>query len=84
MYRSTLELLRRANLLPAGNLSRNMILWRNSLTLSFQGLHNFFDQETMKVWDELYDSTDKYTDRWLSSGMLSNYGAAAEQFCQLL
>ncbi|XP_040987516.1 eyes absent homolog isoform X2 [Juglans microcarpa x Juglans regia] len=32
-----------------------------------QGLHNFFDQEAMKLWDELYDVTDKYTDRWLSS-----------------
>jgi len=32
-----------------------------------KGLHNFFDQETMKVWDELYDITDKFTDRWLSS-----------------
>lgn len=53
-------------------------------SLSFQGLHSFFDQDTMKVWDELYDITDKYTDRWLSSGMLSNHGAAAEQFCQLL
>lgn len=32
-----------------------------------KGLHNLFDQETMKQWDELYDITDKYTDRWLSS-----------------
>jgi hypothetical protein len=46
-------------------------------SLSFQGLHSFFDQDTMKVWDELYDITDIYTDRWLSSGMLSNQGAAA-------
>lgn len=34
-----------------------------------KGLHNFFDQETMKLWDELYDVTDKYTDGWLSSAL---------------
>ncbi|XP_015866001.3 eyes absent homolog [Ziziphus jujuba] len=32
-----------------------------------QGLHRFFDQEMIKQWDELYNMTDKYTDRWLSS-----------------
>lgn len=32
-----------------------------------QGLHNILDHETIKVWDELYDKTDVYTDRWLSS-----------------
>ncbi|KAK7842808.1 eyes absent homolog [Quercus suber] len=32
-----------------------------------KGLHNLFDQETMKLWNELYDITDKYTDGWLSS-----------------
>ncbi|XXG66595.1 hypothetical protein AAC387_Pa06g0135 [Persea americana] len=32
-----------------------------------QGLHNVLDQETIKVWNNLYDSTDAYTDRWLSS-----------------
>ncbi|WCJ20656.1 hypothetical protein M5689_002875 [Euphorbia peplus] len=32
-----------------------------------QGLPNLLDQETMKHWNELYDLTDEYTDRWLSS-----------------
>ncbi|KAJ9152591.1 hypothetical protein P3X46_026145 [Hevea brasiliensis] len=32
-----------------------------------QGLPDVFDQEMKKVWDELYDLTDEYTDRWLSS-----------------
>lgn len=32
-----------------------------------KGLHSFFDQEAVKVLDELYDITDEYTNRWLSS-----------------
>ncbi|KAK7263317.1 hypothetical protein RJT34_30905 [Clitoria ternatea] len=32
-----------------------------------QGLQNILDHETMKLWEELYDKTDEYTDRWLSS-----------------
>lgn len=32
-----------------------------------QGLHSFLNQEMIKDLDELYDMTDKYTDRWLSS-----------------
>ncbi|KAI4327264.1 hypothetical protein L6164_019747 [Bauhinia variegata] len=32
-----------------------------------QGLQNILDQETVKIWNELYDSTDEYTDKWLSS-----------------
>ncbi|KAF8380686.1 hypothetical protein HHK36_028176 [Tetracentron sinense] len=32
-----------------------------------QGLRNVLDQEMMKLWDDLYDLTDSYTDRWLSS-----------------
>ena len=45
-----------------------------------QGLHNTFDQDMIKVWDDLYDMTDSYTDRWLSSGTLSYDDAAVEQF----
>ena len=33
-----------------------------------QGLHNIIDQDMVKSWEILYDSTDRYTDRWLSSG----------------
>lgn len=32
-----------------------------------KGLHNIIDQHMVKSWDMLYDSTDRYTDRWLSS-----------------
>ncbi|KAK7330886.1 hypothetical protein VNO77_25092 [Canavalia gladiata] len=32
-----------------------------------QGLQNILDHETINLWDELYDKTDEYTDRWLSS-----------------
>ncbi|KAF3789293.1 Eyes absent-like protein 4 [Nymphaea thermarum] len=32
-----------------------------------QGLHEVLDQETIKLWDDLYDLTDSYTDGWLSS-----------------
>lgn len=41
------------------------------LSLKIQGLPDVFDQEMMKVWDELYDLSDDYTDRWLSSGRLN-------------
>ncbi|XP_026406672.1 eyes absent homolog [Papaver somniferum] len=32
-----------------------------------QGLRNVIDQDTMKQLDDLYELTDRYTDRWLSS-----------------
>ncbi|KAE9445637.1 hypothetical protein C3L33_22464, partial [Rhododendron williamsianum] len=32
-----------------------------------KGLHRIFDQEMRKFWDDLFDVTDSYTDRWLSS-----------------
>ncbi|CAJ1943125.1 unnamed protein product [Sphenostylis stenocarpa] len=32
-----------------------------------QGIQNILDNETIKLWEELYDKTDEYTDRWLSS-----------------
>lgn len=38
------------------------------LSLSLQGLRPLIDSETMSVLDELYNVTDEYTDRWLSSG----------------
>ncbi|XP_020524855.1 eyes absent homolog 2 isoform X1 [Amborella trichopoda] len=31
------------------------------------GLHCVLDQETLKLWDDLYDLTDDFTDKWLSS-----------------
>ncbi|KAL1300265.1 hypothetical protein HN51_044946 [Arachis hypogaea] len=42
---------------------RHRVIAQNYL----QGLHNILDHEAQKFWDELYDKTDEYTDRWLSS-----------------
>jgi len=33
-----------------------------------QGLHGILGQDMIKFLDDLYDGTDSYTDRWLSSG----------------
>ncbi|XP_059656759.1 eyes absent homolog [Cornus florida] len=32
-----------------------------------KGLHGMFSHDMIKFWDDLYDVTDSYTDRWLSS-----------------
>lgn len=32
-----------------------------------EGLQNIFDEQKMKFWEELYEMTDVYTDRWFSS-----------------
>jgi eyes absent family protein 2 len=32
-----------------------------------KGLFSVFNEDMMKFWNDLYDATDKYTDRWLSS-----------------
>ncbi|KAK6947440.1 hypothetical protein RJ641_000913 [Dillenia turbinata] len=32
-----------------------------------QGLHKVLNQGMLKSWNDLYEMTDKYTDRWLSS-----------------
>ncbi|KAK6935007.1 hypothetical protein RJ641_035162 [Dillenia turbinata] len=32
-----------------------------------QGLHKILDHKMLKSWNDLYEMTDKYTDRWLSS-----------------
>nr|CAD1831055.1 unnamed protein product [Ananas comosus var. bracteatus] len=32
-----------------------------------KGVHDFLDQQTIKSWNDLYSSTDSYTDGWLSS-----------------
>lgn len=38
-----------------------------------QGLNKVLDQEMIKLWNDLYNSTDNYTDGWLSSGMYFDY-----------
>lgn len=38
------------------------------LFLLLQGLAPLVDSGTMSVLDDLYEVTDGYTDRWLSSG----------------
>lgn len=32
-----------------------------------KGLHNILSQDLIKLWESLYDLTDTYTERWLSS-----------------
>lgn len=32
-----------------------------------EGLQNIFDEQKMNFWEELYEMTDVYTDRWFSS-----------------
>ncbi|KAL8461234.1 hypothetical protein ACS0TY_032631 [Phlomoides rotata] len=32
-----------------------------------KGLHNILNQDLVKLWDSLYDLTDTYTEKWLSS-----------------
>ncbi|XP_057520381.1 eyes absent homolog isoform X2 [Amaranthus tricolor] len=32
-----------------------------------QGLHSIFDEKKREPWNDLYEMTDSYTDRWLSS-----------------
>lgn len=44
-----------------------------------QGLKNILDHETIKLWDELYDKTDEYTDRWLSSARTFLKECSAEE-----
>ncbi|RRT82343.1 hypothetical protein B296_00018437 [Ensete ventricosum] len=38
-----------------------------------QGLNKVLGQEMIKLWNDLYNSTDSYTDGWLSSGMYFEY-----------
>jgi len=46
-------------------------LWSlTGLFLCLQGLEKILDQHMVKVWNDLYSLTDKYTDGWLSSGIL--------------
>ncbi|XP_047324263.1 eyes absent homolog [Impatiens glandulifera] len=32
-----------------------------------KGLHSIFNEDTINIWNDLYDVTDTYTDKWLSS-----------------
>lgn len=36
-----------------------------------QGLRSVFGEKMIKSWDNLYQETDDFTDKWLSSGELA-------------
>ncbi|XP_034711852.1 eyes absent homolog isoform X2 [Vitis riparia] len=54
---------------PYDDLNKRKLAYRHRVIAHKykQGLHNTFDQDMIKLWDDLYDMTDSYTDRWLSS-----------------
>ncbi|QCD81450.1 eyes absent homolog [Vigna unguiculata] len=54
---------------PQDDANKRKLAYRHRVIAEkyIQGLQNILDQETIKHWDELYDKTDEYTDRWLSS-----------------
>ncbi|XP_045786223.1 eyes absent homolog isoform X2 [Trifolium pratense] len=54
---------------PHDDANKRKIAYRHRIISQkyLQGLHNILDHETIKVWDDLYDKTDEYTDKWLSS-----------------
>ncbi|XP_042479969.1 eyes absent homolog isoform X2 [Macadamia integrifolia] len=54
---------------PYDDPNRRKLAYRHRLIADkyTQGLHNVLDQEMIERWDALYDMTDSYTDRWLSS-----------------
>ncbi|OMO77259.1 eyes absent protein [Corchorus capsularis] len=54
---------------PHDDLNKRKLAYRHRVIANKykQGLHNLFDKEMMAVLDALYNTTDEYTDRWLSS-----------------
>ncbi|XP_010269985.1 PREDICTED: eyes absent homolog 2 [Nelumbo nucifera] len=57
---------------PYDDLNKRKLAYRHRIIAHKyeQGLQNILDQETMKLWSDLYDFTDSYTDGWLSSARL--------------
>ncbi|KAG8386866.1 hypothetical protein BUALT_Bualt03G0193500 [Buddleja alternifolia] len=39
----------------------------DGMALASKGLYNILSQDLIKLWDSLYDLTDTYTEKWLSS-----------------
>ncbi|OVA01286.1 hypothetical protein BVC80_1653g102 [Macleaya cordata] len=54
---------------PHDDLNKKKLAYRHRIIAHkyAQGLHNVLDQDMMKQWDDLYELTDIYTDKWLSS-----------------
>ncbi|TKY55561.1 Eyes absent-like 4 [Spatholobus suberectus] len=54
---------------PHDDANKRKLAYRHRIIAQkyLQGLQNILDHKTIKLWDELYDKTDEYTDRWLSS-----------------
>lgn len=54
---------------PYDDLNKRKLAYRHRFIAQkyAQGLHNILDEERMKFWNNLYELTDVYTERWLSS-----------------
>ncbi|KAG6792034.1 hypothetical protein POTOM_001172 [Populus tomentosa] len=54
---------------PSDDVNKKKLAYRHRAIANKykQGLHNVLDQEMINLWEELYNLTDEYTDRWLSS-----------------
>nr|TKR85502.1 hypothetical protein D5086_0000246440 [Populus alba] len=54
---------------PSDDVNKKKLAYRHRAIANKykQGLHNILDQEMINLWEELYNLTDEYTDRWLSS-----------------
>ncbi|KAA0053053.1 eyes absent-like protein 2 [Cucumis melo var. makuwa] len=54
---------------PCDDVNKRKLAFRQrAITNKYrEGLRNIFDQQKMKHWEELYEMTDVYTDRWFSS-----------------
>ncbi|XAR54827.1 Protein-tyrosine-phosphatase [Bertholletia excelsa] len=51
------------------DVNKRKLAYRHRLTAQMykKGLPSIFDQDMIKFWNDLYDATDSYTDKWLSS-----------------
>ncbi|KAK6151745.1 hypothetical protein DH2020_014380 [Rehmannia glutinosa] len=58
--------------LPLDALNKRKLAYRHRVIAQKyrKGLYNILNQDLIKLWDSLYDLTDTYTEKWLSSGKL--------------
>ncbi|XP_028109930.1 eyes absent homolog isoform X1 [Camellia sinensis] len=54
---------------PCDDINKRKLAYRHRVIAQKykKGIHGIFDQDMIKLWDDLYDATDNYTDRWLTS-----------------
>lgn len=50
-------------------ISKTKLAYRHRIIAQLykKGLHSALNEDMIKIWDDLYDTTDSYTDKWLSS-----------------